>query len=241
MKNLTIKSESVRTQAGMVKMRVSLYEAEKLVTETVMSLTDYISLLQKSAKKEEAAVFMPIKGVPDGFVDGVLSNKKGTLGAIICIPPRKHQFVLAATDCRKEAAYYIPMPGLVYECIANKGNQHTFKCFAFKKWNGDETELYHYPWGNVSSEGSICMGSVKKKPLNDFYDIREHIENSLNGITNADYLSGSLCRLSAKVTQHDFCDQISEQDEFPMELLLSHRMETVGKLKEDFRRIIKTL
>lgn len=239
--NLRIKSESVRSEAGMDKMRVSLYEEEKLITQTVMSLTDYISLLENSTKKDERAIFLPVKGVPDGFADGVLSNKEGTLGAIIYIPPRKHQFVLAATDLRKEAAYYIPMPGLVYECIANKGKQHTFKCFAFKEWNGDETELYHYPWGNVGIEGNICMGSVKKTALNDFFDIREYIENSLNGVTNADYLPDDFCRLSVRVTQHDFCDQISEQDEFPMELLLAHHMGTVGKLKEDFRSIITTL
>lgn len=239
--NLKIKSESVRSEAGMDKMRVSLYEKGKLIEQTVMSLKDYISLLENSTKKDEGAIFLPVNGVPDGFVDGVLSNKEGTLGAIIYIPPRKHQFILAATGARKEAAYHIPMPGLVYECIANKGSKHTFKCFACKEWNGDETELYHYPWGNVGIEGNICMGSVKGKALNDFFDIREYIESSLNGITNADYLPGDFCRLSVSVTQHDFCDQISGQDEFPMELLLAHHMESVGKLKEDFRRIITTL
>lgn len=243
-RSLQLKSESCRTKQGFLKMRVSLFDGDTLLQQTVMGIEDYITMLQNSHRRQESPTTLFIGDVPAGFVDGFVSNTEGTLGAIIYLPPRKHQFILAGVEGgREKKAYYIPMPGLVYEVVANKGTMHTFRCFAFKEWNGDETELFHYPYGNVSDSGSICMGSVSRVKVTSYTDIRENIENSLNGVTNSDYLDGDDCRLSVKVSQHDFCDQLEkeESEQFPMELLLAHPMGNVKTLRSDFRNIVKTL
>ena len=89
---IMLKSESCRSMQGLVKMRVSLYDRGSLVKQTVMGLTDYISMLQRSEKKAEAPTTLTVGEIPQGFVDGAVSNIPGTLGAIIYIPPQKRQF-----------------------------------------------------------------------------------------------------------------------------------------------------
>lgn len=239
---IMLKSESCRSMQGLVKMRVSLYDKGSLVKQTVMGLTDYISMLQRSVKREEAPTTLMVGEIPQGFVDGAVSDIPGTLGAIIYVPPQKRQFLLDESGERKKAAYFMPMPGLVYMCVSNHGNIHTFRCYVFKEWEGDKTKLYHYPFGNVSDSGSICMGSVKKVKISDFMDIRKNIEQSLTAVTNRDYLDSGLCRTSVTVTQHELCDQVSKMDEFPSEILLENtELPTVKDLKQEFRNILTTL
>lgn len=240
---LQIISKTVRSQSGMVKMMVSLFDGESLLEQTVMSIDDYISLLQGAVRRVDAPTSVELGLIPQGLYDGFVTNRKGTLGGIFYIPPQKHQFILAPTDFQPRRAYYLPMPGLVYSLIFNNECQRSMSCFAFKEWKGDDTVLYQYPFGNVSSSGSVCMGSIKSVKGSTFMDLREHIENSLNGVTSGDYLGGqSKVRLATDATQYQFCDSIAELDEFPMELLLeSEKMATVGNLRRDFFKISRTL
>ena len=66
---IVLKSESCRSMQGLVKMRVSLYDKGSLVKQTVMGLTDYISMLQRSVKKEEAPTTLMVGEIPQGFAE----------------------------------------------------------------------------------------------------------------------------------------------------------------------------
>jgi hypothetical protein len=240
MNNLQLKAESRRTRQGFIKMLVSLFDGDQMVEQTMMGLDDFISLLQNSQRRGDVPKPVFIPDIPEGYVDGMVTGKDGCLGAIIRLEPQKHQFLLAGTEKDAEGAYFIPLPGIVYECVANKGNVFTFRCYCYKEWEGDQTELFYYPFGNVSSSGHICMGSIRRGAIKDFRDIMELIESSLNGMTNSDYLNGDLCRLSTKTTQHDFCKMLQQSGEFPLEQLLSAG-KTVADLKKDFRNVSNTL
>lgn len=241
MNELQIMSKTMRSRSGMVKMQVTLYDGETLVTQTVMGLDDYISLLRGAVKRVDAPTQVSLGIVPEGLYDGFVTNKAGTLGGIFYIPPRKHQFILAATENEKRKSYYLPMPGLVYSLICNEGAKRYMRCFAFKEWLGDKTELYTYPFGNVSGVGDVCMGTIKGT-CKTFADMRAYIEDSLDGVTNSDYLSQNQVRLAVDATQHQFCDSIENEDEFPMDLLLiSKSISTVEELRKNMLNVADTL
>lgn len=240
MNNLCLKGETVRAVSGSVMMRVSFYDGEELVEQTNMSIDDYISLLQGAHKKEALPAHVTLGKIPMGLYDGFKATEPGTLGGIFYIPPQKHQFILADSGARKRKAYYLPMPGLVFSVIFNKGHKQLMRCFAFKKWEDDETVLYKYPFGNVANDGSVCMGSISPKgKMTDFCHLREYIEDSMLGVTNGDYLTDGKVRLACDMTQHEFCDSIEENEEFPFEILLNTtKPVNVGELKKDFFKYV---
>lgn len=244
MENNRIESKTIRSQSGMVKMLVSFYDGEKLLEQTVMGLDDYISLLQGAVRRVDAPTSVMLGTVPRTLYDGFVTNEAGTLGGIFYLPPEKRQFVLAAVGDEARQSYYMPMPGLVYSLVCSKGNKRSMKCFAYKEWAGDDTVLYCYPFGNVSDEGSVCMGTVNRASdkMKTFVDLDEYIEDSLYGVTNSDYLRGNKVRLSTDATQHQFCDCYKDHEVFPNELLLEfERIPTVGALKRDLSKVSATL
>ncbi len=244
MNNAQLKSRTVRSSSGAVMMEVTLCDGDKILEQKVLSIDAFVALLTNATYKEDAPVTVHVAKTPEDFVDGFATDNDGTLGAIFYLPPAKHQFVLAGDKKHKRKAYFLPMPGLVYLVVFNQGSCRTFDCYAVKEWNGDDTVLFKYPFGNVSESGHVCMGTIKSGKVSRFDDLREFIEDSLNGETNSDYI-GDNVRLAFEGSQYDFCEQIKDEGEFPSKLLLefttSDEKKTVGSLKKELMLIAKTL
>lgn len=243
MNDYKITSETLRTDSGLVAVKVMLYEEDTIIQQSVMSLCDYITFLQQSAQKKEPPTNVEIGEIPDGFVDGYKSTVTGTLGAVIRVPSQKHQFVLAEDKYNQRTGYYIPMPNLIYQICIHDWYIQKFQVFCYKEWKGTDTDLYQYPFGNVSSSGDICMGNISTttEEKGSFLGLRDIIEKSLCGITNDDYLKGGIVRLLTSMSQHDFAKMLTDTqaEEFPHHLLLpvsASVPQNVGDLLEQLKK-----
>ncbi len=245
MNDVQIKAQTVRQSSGAVLWRVTLLDGEKILEQKNLSVDAFTALIMDAQYRDEAPQVVRVGETPEGYVDGFTTTQEGTLGAIFYLAPHKHQFVLSgrATADNKRKAYYLPMPGLIYLVVMNKGSIRSMFCFAAKEYSGDETVLYQYPFGNVSHTGSVCMGSIMVSDVKDFNGIRKAIEESLDGETNCDYLSSNKVRLATDLTQDAFCEQIKDSEEFPLNLLLAAdgKLNTVGDLKQELALIAKSL
>lgn len=243
-----LEAESFYSQGGTLLFRVSLYDDDKLIEQQKLTTEAFANLLAGSVYNDNGlAVSTGV--IPAGFYDGI-KTASGAVGAIIRVPSQKHQFVLQKTDNKTEP-YFIWMPNLVYLICGNKdGRVMTSKCYCYKEWRGDETELLQYPFGNVSSSGNICMGTVSTKRLKSYPDIAEYIEDSLLGVTNSDYLSkdskgeGYVRLAVEKQTQQEFCESIKDSDAFPEHLLISSSSsnveeKTVGDMRKSMYALYK--
>lgn len=233
--NLRIESQTRVATSGDVKMLVKIFKNEKLEDECLMTIDDFTTLLKKSERaRKDTHSIMEIGEMPEGihYFDGYLSDEVGTLGGIFYREPSKHQFLLKngnSTEC-----YYLALPGLVYAISFNKGSKKSMSCFAYRKWEGADTILFQYPFGNVSNSGDVCMGTISRK-VSRFADIGDYIEASLDGVTNGDYLSNNLVRLSCDKTQYAFCEEIKDFDEFPLELLMEQpNLKDCKELRDKF-------
>lgn len=223
MNNLQLISKTLRSDTGMVAMCCTLRKGDQDIIQRVMSLDDYATLIQGATKRKKTNAIFRIGEIPEQMVDGYISNCDGKLGGVFRFPAAFHQFVLAATGNERRRSYFLPMPNMVFSISAVSGTLRKFYCFCYKEWNGQDTVLYSYPFGNVSEDGSVCMGTInspKNGMIKTFEDLNNIIEESLCGVTNTDYLTDNMVRLACNVTQHTFCDSISNEKEFPHHLLL---------------------
>lgn len=214
--------ETVRASSGAVLWRASAFLGEKLLSQANMTADDAVSLIQGARKRDGAPTVVKVEEIPGEMISALKSTDGTLIGGIFYLPPQMHQFVLAAAGERKRQAYYMPLPGLVYGLVANKGSVTFKKCFAVKEWEGKNTLLCQYPFGNVSNSGDICMGTANRQGVTTYPALREYIEDSLLSVTNSDYLSGDDVRATSKMTQHQLCDMVAQLEQFPTELLLHH-------------------
>lgn len=225
--NLQLQSKTLRSDAGLVCFKVDLVDGNEVLQSKTMSIDDYITLISGAERRTERPITVALGEIPEGMVDGYASPIEGTLGAIIRVPAHKQQFSLTVDKNISESgvkSFFMPLPNLIYLITYSSGVRKSFDCYCYKEWEGLETKLMQYPFGNVSSSGSICMGKivVDEEDKTSFMGLRRIIESSLYGITNNDYLTDGRVRLKERYTQYDFCKKLVDEnvDVFPHELLL---------------------
>lgn len=234
-------AKSLESKEGKIAFKVILSNEGVIEKQGIMNPENLASFITKHQVVKEEARKCRIGEIPEGFYDGFVSSDGLSRGALIKVPMHKHQFVVKEDEVRK--SFYIPMPNLLYLLVCKGGKPTTFKVFCFKEWNGTKTRLFYYPFGNVSTNGGICMGSISYTGFNNFAsftDFREYIEASLMGVTNGDYLDHKngkdMCRLSEEISQMDFCERLqkSNAEVFPSELLLEDSVHNIPELLKYF-------
>lgn len=235
MNNAKLTAQTVRSEMGIVAFVCTLETGDGTICQRTMSIDDFVTLIQGATRRVTTSK-LRVGAIPEGFVDGFVSNDAGTLGAIIKVPSQKHQFVLNYDGKRK--SYYLPMPNLLYTIYAYEGNITDFRCYTYRHWEGMDTDICQYPFGNVSLGGSVCTGSIQSRKIKNFMDCALVIEDTLCGETNKDYLRDhdDKVNLAKSIDQFSFCDELEKMEEFPHNLLLSKK-ESVGTVIQDFFKL----
>lgn len=234
MNNVQLTAQTVRSDLGKVAFVCTLEMEDGAICQRTMSIDDFVTLIQGATRRDTVSA-LKVGEIPDGFVDGFVTNVTGTLGAIIKVPSQKHQFVLNYSGRRK--SYYLPMPNLLYTIYAYNGTITDFRCYTYRHWEGGDTDLCHYPFGNVSSSGGVCIGSIKRRKIKNFMDCALVIEDTLCGETNKDYLQDNdNVNLAKSIDQFSFCDELEKMEAFPHNLLLSTG-KNVDTVTQDFFKL----
>ena len=150
----------VKDEQGDVFAKVTInYSNGETATKT-LTFDDYCSWLLGA--KKEATTYCHLPRRSNYYLDGMTTNEEGTFKVILYVPAGKHQMVNNTYDF----ADIIPYPALLFKLSFVKGVCQLKECFAVvdeKESINDSTILYRYPYGNVSSNGDICMGNIAVK------------------------------------------------------------------------------
>lgn len=114
-------------------------------------------------------------------------------------------------------AYKISFPNAIYIIRHNDNKIMQIKAFCFKKYKGLNTELYRYPMPNMLSDNNICIGSAKRKIIDN--DFMQALEN----IIYAEYTHLFFSDLKSFKNSVEYFDYLS-QNEFPYDLMISANM-----------------
>lgn len=95
-----------------------------------------------------------------------------------------------------QSNYTIPFPQMCFFVNVKNNNVVSTRVFALKSNRiCDTTPLYHYPFGNVHSNGDICWGSNKLPHIFSLRDALSLFSIFMSAETNSDLWSEKWCRI----------------------------------------------
>ena len=130
------------------------FEDDSQIQKTI-SFKDYQNLICDGVK-EQKEQYTEIFSLPKFFYKGGVTTKENNFWVSFFVPKGMHQWACSATN----EFLNIPYPNLFFVIEVNKGNVVQKNVYAVADDVPTESSLlYLYPYGNVSSDGNICMGN----------------------------------------------------------------------------------
>lgn len=170
-----------------------------------VSLESYIAALKNCTEKEEE--FIHLGQLPYGYVDSKISiSELSTFSVVVQLPKDIRPIMYY------EGVYQVPFPSLFMYFNVIESKVVESKCFAAV---GDETKLYHYPFGNVHSNGKICWGNMNLPKVQTLEEVNVLVSMFLSSDTNDDLFSTN----QVGMTQRALIEEIKVLKEFPVEKL----------------------
>ncbi len=198
-----------------------------------LSYDDYKLVVLESGKEKTA--YVPVRKLPEGYISGALSTDEKTWKGLFFVPGAKRQFV---SDNFNMIAQ-IPYPSLVFAVSYSEGRPWMKEVYAVKAKSideiGEDTKLYRYPYGNVSREGSICMGNISVPDLK-ITEIGQFISAFFEGVDEGHYYTPGVM-VKPKYSLGTLVSKAVQKDVFPENWLvgnggtigaLEHKMGIVG-------------
>ena len=221
--DVSFKSELVLDELGNGLMRVNLGVGGMEETK-LLAIDDYLTLLG-DATFSNVKNHIRIGCLPDGFYDGSIASDD----------PSSFEIVLIKEAQKKAMTYggrhwYIPFPRLVFYLSVSKGKITDRYCYAIKKdTTNEDTPVYLYPFGNVSPDGSICMGNVITNKLENISMAEKFIADFFMSETSNDYYDK---KNQTGLSQSELLYRLKDKEEFPEEWLTQ-----VGTMKDVLKKI----
>lgn len=189
-------------------------ENHQVISKTV-SFDDYKALLF-GAQKETVSFYH--FDLPQYFYKGALSNQKSSFKVILFVPAARRQFV----STNLQIATQIPYPNLLFYLDVRRRSCKHKMCYALADTEPDSNSiLYNYPYGNVSTNGDICMGNIAVK-LEDISKSDQFVTSFLEGIDEGHYYTPGVMA-KPFVSEGELIQKVVQLDEFPQEWLVKSK------------------
>ena len=193
---------------GEVMFKVQFIQSNGQVDVKSLNYKTYLSLLTKSVHQNE---YIQLGEVPTGYKEAAYADRD-TYKIFLCAPAQKRLMVYQGGH------YWIPFPGCLFFLEVKKGavcHKYVY-CYADEEIK-DESRLFRYPFGNVSSNGSICMGNILTKRLS-FEKADEFMDLFFSGVTNNDYYDKS--NILPGYSLSKMINMLEKKKEFPKRWLV---------------------
>lgn len=126
--------------------------------------------------------------------------------------PEHKKIVTYSPDTDTAKTYKINFPNSIYIVKKSKDNVKSIECYAYKKFEAENTQLYEYPMPNELAGNKMCMGTADRKIIND--DIVATLERIIFTPYSHDRFSG-MNGFSRTETYFEYL----EKNEFPYKLM----------------------
>ena len=208
--------------SGDTYVKVSIYYSTGEVDCKTMGFKEYSMWLLGAKEEQVPFVHLDMESLPKYYYDGMISSEKDTFKVMLLVPAGKHQLVSENYDF----AETIPYPALLFKLSVNKGVCVHKDCYAvIPEKDGklkDDSRLYRYPYGNVSSDGGICMGNISVK-LADISESDKFCEEFFLGIDEGHYYEpGEM--VSKDWNLGKLYNEVLKKDSFPKTWLVPNGM-----------------
>lgn len=206
-------------------IRINLNEPKIVETETIVN-----KVKKKKNLSFDSLARILMDSTEDNFeFDSMLPQnmckikiQKGVMDVYVVVHPKQLPVRYALSN--NQGIVLLPYPKLLF-CFSFGTEAINFidgRCFAIKDEKiSQDTELYHFPYSNVSDVGDICFGSNKIKTTGDISkDVNNLIELFFASPYNDDYYKVN--RTGYLVNSFkELLNLLDNQKSFPCEKLVS--------------------
>lgn len=186
---------------------------ESQVQKTI-SFKDYQKLLGNGVE-EVKELYREINSLPKYFYKGGVTTKDDSFWVSFFVPKGMHQWACNATN----EFLCIPYPNLFFVIEVKDGTVMQKMAYAVADdFPTEDSKLYYYPYGNVSSVGNICMGNCITK-LDSISNSDAFVEAFFLGIDAGHYYKkGEWAK--PDVPLRELVSLVEKKQEFPVEWLM---------------------
>ncbi len=201
-------AKNVMDRAGNEFLQVQIKGSDGIETVRTLTVHQFCQALGESLIDDVVIHKMRKDFFPKTAVESYFGDYQNYT-CIWEVEPKKRVFVFS-----NGRHYHIPYPRLVFKLVVRKGRVLKKECFALK--GKRQKKLCRYPFGNVSSSGSICTGNID---LSRIETVEDFSDEFFLGVTNNDYFN-SCSKVSVGYTQEQLLDKLEKLDEFPEKWLV---------------------
>lgn len=216
---MRIRIEATQDRRGAIMFKVQLEQEDSVEVKT-MDYDSFITLMTASAGNES---YIHLGEISPNYVDAAIA-KTDSFKIFLKSPAQKRLMLYA------EGHYWIPFPGCLFFLRVYQGALQEMYLYSIADTEiTAKTQLYHYPFGNVASNGGVCMGNIHFQNLT-FKDADKIVEAFFLGKTNNDLYNTHNVKPAYSLSQ--LIHKLEKREIFPKRWLSECEGMTYAKLKE---------
>ncbi len=217
---MKIRMETLWDRRGQMLFKVQLEQTDKVEVKT-LDYASFISLMSGSASNE---MYISLGKIPSGYVDADFAGQD-TFKVFLQSPAQKRLMIF------DKGHYWIPFPGCLFFLDIYHGSLKELFLYTFTDAEiREDTKLYHYPFGNVSETGRVCMGNIYFHDM-VFGDAGKVVEAFFLGKTSSDYYNSR--NVGSDYTLLQLIHKLEGKKVFPKRWLAGYTGMTYAMLKKN--------
>lgn len=182
----------------------------------IVSMESLLKAMHKSLVIKSAGT--AVGKIPFGYYDAQISEDQGMFCAdMIAVLPAGKQMM------RYEDTFYdVSVPSLVFRFEVARGKITGTRVYVMKdEAPTDQSCLYRYPFGNVSSQGGVCWGGNKLPEIHDLKGLEEAMMLFIQSPCNSDYYNGSDYCGHAGLSLRELFVKLKDEEAYPDDYLVA--------------------
>lgn len=182
----------------------------------IVSMESLLKALQKSLVIKRGG--MAVGKIPFGYYDAQITEDQGMFCAdMIAVLPAGKQMMRY-----EDTLYDVSIPSLVFRFEVNRERITGTRVYVMKdKTPTDQSCLYRYPFGNVSSQGGVCWGGNKLPDIHDLKGLEEAMMLFIQSPCNSDYYNGSDYCGHAGLSLRELFEKLKDEEAYPNDYLVA--------------------
>lgn len=195
---------------------VMITGAEGKKTSRIVSIESVIMALRNSTVMQRVNV--AVGEIPFGYYDAQVSEEQGKFCAdMVAVLPAGKQMMQY-----EETLYDVSIPSLVFQFSVTRERITMTKVYAMKdEVPTDQSCLYRYPFGNVSTAGQVCWGTNKLPAIRSLKGLEEAMMLFIQSPCNSDYFKGKEYCNHAEISLRELFEKLKDEESYPEDYLVA--------------------
>lgn len=195
--------------------KVMIEEDNGIKKERTVTIDSLIMAMKESLTT--ACVYHSIGEIPFGYYDAEIGSERGKFcaKAVMVLPAGKQMM-------KYEDTYYdAAIPSLVFDFDVSDERLSSTQVYVMKNEKPtDKSQLYRYPFGNVSESGTVCWGRNQLPKIRKLKDLEEIMMLFIQSPCNSDYYRSSMYCGHEGVSLRELFEMLKDEESYPEDYLV---------------------